>query len=446
MAIETALIKRGTRGKIGGVTYYQQDGQTLSRQANTERENTPSAAQLVQRIRMLNLLNFYKANKEWASSTFPNRPVLLNDPAEFNRLNMMRNAVALTKEEYLEGYSIPSDYYVSHGVLPSVSYFKYGSRQRSSVEVAWQADGNITTLRYWYEVWGSAVSDTPGNSIRLQEGDRVTWVAMEFQTLHTGAPAVLVPYVCSRVVDPNDTDPIPDFPGKCWKSAGVRTPGIVLGTFSDTTHDYPFNFVAGFVFIERRTRRGFQYSTEKLSVLPTSFIAGFSTIEHWQAAMDSYGITLDSTHHKVPGKYGSFYWPLPLTSAALMGFALTTGPSTSLSGYEVQDNFLQDFDTLMLWTTTGVNFLSILLNCTGIYEGSGSSANCFVYLQFEDGTQEYFTEDIERAENIDGLYDVYIVPKEKWQSLPADVKRKRIVGITMRFDSVNGKPLTLKAL
>ena len=65
MAIVKSAGLRNYVGKHAGNVYYLQKGEALVREKAAEVTNPRTPSQMMQRTRLANLVNFYRANKDW---------------------------------------------------------------------------------------------------------------------------------------------------------------------------------------------------------------------------------------------------------------------------------------------------------------------------------------------------------------------------------------------
>ena len=86
-------------GRLAGSIYYIDKGRNISREVAAQVSNPQTQAQMVQRVRLANLVNFYKANKEWMLKyAFEKLVGLQSVYNAFVSLNLRPTAVPLTKQ------------------------------------------------------------------------------------------------------------------------------------------------------------------------------------------------------------------------------------------------------------------------------------------------------------------------------------------------------------
>lgn len=108
-------------GRLAGSIYYMDKGRNISREVAAQVSNPQTQAQMVQRVRLANLVNFYKVNKEWMLKyAFENLPGLQSVYNVFVSLNLIPTAVPLTKENAAAGVVMPDLMKVTKGSLPTI--------------------------------------------------------------------------------------------------------------------------------------------------------------------------------------------------------------------------------------------------------------------------------------------------------------------------------------
>lgn len=282
MAVERALIKKGITGRIGGVTYYQQDGITLSRQSSSDIPASQSVPQMIQRVKMLNLINFYNGASIWAKRLFPLKKALLTSPNEFQGLNIVNNRIPLTKDKFNLGRFYTCDYFISHGILQQCSGIplyvndlntSYGYTTR--LQVSSNFDVNAHS---WLEVSEELLR----KNHFLQKGDTLTFVCAgpaDADGLHISRAFQV------RVGFENEYS----FPFTL-RAIPLGSGSAVVGVrFQRLQSVGEFREVYGFACIlSRMTRRGFQCSTERMLCAFQVVLGNGAALSEWAQAISSY--------------------------------------------------------------------------------------------------------------------------------------------------------------
>ena len=120
MAIVKSAGLRNFVGKHAGNVYYIQKGVALAREKAAQVTNPKTAAQMVQRVRLANLVNFYRVNKEWMKKyAFEKLRPYLSIYNEFVAANM-KNSEPLAKSDAAAGVVLPAELVVTKGTLPTI--------------------------------------------------------------------------------------------------------------------------------------------------------------------------------------------------------------------------------------------------------------------------------------------------------------------------------------
>lgn len=135
MAKHKQLWLKGSKGKLAGTTFYQTAGVTIQREINYDPTNPRTDKQMTQRTKLANLVNMYRAAKDFFPRAFENKKPLESDYNKFVSNNLTASPVYLTKGDAAKGIFVPDVYRVSQGSL-------------SSLEGCAVSSKNITVLGY----------------------------------------------------------------------------------------------------------------------------------------------------------------------------------------------------------------------------------------------------------------------------------------------------------
>lgn len=123
MAISKNLYTQGFRKKLGGAVWYQRYGDTVIREKAPKIDNPRTIAQMSQRVKLANVVSFYRANRSWMERlAFETRKRWQTVFNRFTQLNLNANQVPLTKEQVEFSAAIVAPYLVTQGSLPSVTW------------------------------------------------------------------------------------------------------------------------------------------------------------------------------------------------------------------------------------------------------------------------------------------------------------------------------------
>lgn len=109
-------------GTVGNLNYRVHNGVNYV-YAKTDRVSNPRTdAQVAHRMKMRNILNVYGRIKHALKDNFEGKTGRQSDYSQFQSLNLMLNAVPLTKAEANDRYNIVAPYKVSNGKLQTIGY------------------------------------------------------------------------------------------------------------------------------------------------------------------------------------------------------------------------------------------------------------------------------------------------------------------------------------
>lgn len=109
-------------GKVGGMRYYQVNGEIIGRALPVRMSNPRSPAQMKQRIKMNNILNMYKYIKGFLQQNFEGIVGNKNASSFFRSYNLMKSPVWLTQQQKQSCKYVLAPYVVSQGRITSVDY------------------------------------------------------------------------------------------------------------------------------------------------------------------------------------------------------------------------------------------------------------------------------------------------------------------------------------
>lgn len=121
MAKLNNLLMRKSQGKLAGATIYTTEGVTIMREVNEHPKNPRTDAQMLQRCKLGNLVNFYQALQPYWKKAFEKKEKLNSDYNRFVQLNLANSPVYLTKKQVADNVVVPADYIISQGSLPAIN-------------------------------------------------------------------------------------------------------------------------------------------------------------------------------------------------------------------------------------------------------------------------------------------------------------------------------------
>lgn len=283
MAIVNNFYLRNQKKKLAGAVYYQAMGQTRSRELRTEISNPRTQAQMEQRTKWANLVNFYRVNAPWMKYAYETKKRNQSEYNKFMSLNVPSARIYLPKSFASQGGCIVDAYQMTQGSLASIEFSKNRTFWVSNIILP--SDFNFTEISTVGEVSAAILQMNPA----IREGDQLSFIRLTQQVnSNTGVPFVVVRKY-EVIINSNDFRPFYDFMPVDYVTATDAT-----GTFSLAVKDS--GNAGGFLLILSRTISGKTYvSTQSIIVANNdALISQYSSAAARQAAIDSYGESEDA--------------------------------------------------------------------------------------------------------------------------------------------------------
>lgn len=283
MAIVNNFYLRNQKKKLAGAVYYQAMGQTRSRELRTEISNPRTQAQMEQRTKWANLVNFYRVNAPWMKYAYETKARNQSEYNKFMSLNVPSARIYLPKSFASQGGCIVDAYQMTQGSLASIEFSKVASFWISNIILPSTFD--FTELSTVGEVSAAILQMNPA----IREGDQLSFIRMTQQVnSNTGVPFVVVRRY-EVIINSNDFRPFYDFMPADYVVGTDRA-----GTFNLAIEDS--GNAGGFLLILSRTISGKTYvSTQSIIVANNdALISQYSSTSARQAAIDSYGESEDA--------------------------------------------------------------------------------------------------------------------------------------------------------
>lgn len=283
MAIVNNFYLRNQKKKLAGAVYYQAMGQTRSRELRTEISNPRTQAQMEQRTKWANLVNFYRVNAPWMKYAYETKKTNQSEYNKFMSLNVPNARIYIPKSFANQGACIVDAYQMTQGSLPSIEVQKYTTSWGSNLYLS--EDFSVARTTTVKEVAQELLQNNPA----LREGDQISFIRLTQQTnSNTGVPFVVVRKY-EVILNSNDLRPFFDF---------MPYEYIVVDS-EGSTHSLGVKDsgnAGGFLLILSRTISGKTYvSTQSIIVANNStMIDQYSSAAAKQSAIDSYGESTDA--------------------------------------------------------------------------------------------------------------------------------------------------------
>lgn len=277
MAIVRNMWMRNTRQQVAGAVLYNLKGQTIQREKAASVANPRTTAQMNQRVRLANLVNFYRANASWMKrGAFENKKQTHSDYNAFVSRNIGTSAIALTKEEALAGAAIACPYQVTDGSLPII--------QASAVANVFtiQALGYTTSTQDTISNLTEALLHTYPT---LKMGDQLSIILLFNKRDSSGIPRVVAYANEIALTDTNNLT----LAGSL--NAGGRT--VVSAPVADgiklTVTPESGEAIGFIVCVSRSTANGLKVSPSWVNLSDDTFVEGYSDGSQFEKAIASYG-------------------------------------------------------------------------------------------------------------------------------------------------------------
>lgn len=265
-------------GKLGGAVYYVVGGETRSRELAASVTNPRTVAQMLQRVRWANLVNFYRANRSWMKYAFETKKANQSEYNKFMSLNVSSSPIYLTKQQAAGGACVAYPYIITQGSLGSVEHTIDGSYIKSNLYLPMAFTLLPTTTVA--ELSAALVEQNPA----LQYGDQLSFIRVyQSSNVNTGYPYIIVRKY-EMILSQTNTS-----------SWGNYLPSDIIEDDADANLRWlqvdGTGRVGGCSFIISRTISGKTYvSTQSLVVVGNStLISTFSSQNQLQSAINSYG-------------------------------------------------------------------------------------------------------------------------------------------------------------
>ena len=265
-------------GRLGEQVFYVVNGETRARKLAAKVNNPRTVQQMEQRTKWANLVNFYRANRDWMKYAFENKKRNQSDYNKFMSLNVASSRIYLPKSFANQGSCIVDAYTMTQGSLPSI--------ETTKTSTGWATNLYLTDANTLPEnpTVGEVTRQLLAANPALREGDQISFIRLSQQT----NPVTGVPYVVVRkyevILNSSSVRFFYDF---------MPIDYIVFdgGTNPNRIEVNDSGNAGGFLVILSRTISGKTYVSSQNIVVAnnTALIEAYSSSNAQQAAIDSYG-------------------------------------------------------------------------------------------------------------------------------------------------------------
>ena len=240
MAVVKNFWLRDNTQKLGGAVIYQVKGQTLMRQLAPAVSNPRTDAQMSTRVRLANLVAFYRASAGWMKGAFESKAANQSDYNAFVSANASGNAVWLTKAQVEAGTCIVAPYTISRGSMGEIKQTSTATMITSNLYVG---ELTITPTITVGELSAALLANNNG----LQNGDQLSVIQYIQNTGSAGAYTVTC-RAREMILNTSSTELVSRFlPVDILSVSAGETPALSILTSS---------FVGGAAFLLSRTQGG----------------------------------------------------------------------------------------------------------------------------------------------------------------------------------------------
>lgn len=275
-------------GRLAGSVYYLVKGQNIAREVAPQVTNPKTQPQMMQRVRLANLVNFYRANKEWMKKyAFETLSGLKSIYNEFISQNLTNRSAPLTKQSATEGVVVPDFLKVSKGSLSSIGAVTGWPSEKVAVTPLALLESDITI---------GSLSKRLIEKNGFKENDQLSIIVIKYMT---EKPCVVS--AKEIIIDSASSEPIPGYISQV--SGFMR---ILIDNVIDMTNANGF---AVCLIHSRRENGKVLVSSEVLSLSPNARNAQLaaSSKRAFELAIESYGYTnepfLDPAQNSLSQKY-----------------------------------------------------------------------------------------------------------------------------------------------
>lgn len=282
MAIVKSLWLRGASQRLGGVVLYSRLGETLARELAPAVTNPRTSAQMTQRVKWANLVNFYRANKSWMQRAYETKPNNNSDYNRFMSLNVTNSRIYLTKAQANAGSTIVDAYKVTEGSLDSVEITPSGDNWLTNIFT-----GNLAAIDANTTVGAFSAALISANPAIL-EGDQLSFIRITQMTnANTGNPYIIVRKY-EVLIKSASTALLSEY-------LPIDYFGITAADSNNVLQVVNSGLAGGFTLILSRTTGGtIRVSSQEIVVANNqALISAYSSDAQRQLAADSYGETTE---------------------------------------------------------------------------------------------------------------------------------------------------------
>lgn len=269
------------QGKVGTLTTYNAQVGNIARirynATNVGESASRTTKQQTNRVRWANLVNFYKASKQWMKKAFEAKKKGISDYNRFMSVNFDNARVALTKSQAAAGACVVEGYLISQGSLSPVEVRPQGDHWITNIVLG---DLQLTENTTVAELSAAILA----NNNFIREGMQLSCISYQQIIDNMGTPRI----ICTAYEMLIDTKNTVDAAVKYLPEFCLTVEDQSLATSNNIS-------VGAFAYILSETRNGrTSVSTQELITNNDVLLESFTSAEQLQLAIDSYGMSADT--------------------------------------------------------------------------------------------------------------------------------------------------------
>lgn len=269
-------------GKVGNLVFSQSPGVgTVAREYVAQPRNPQTELQQLQRTKLANLVNFYRAFNGTLKGAFESKKASQSDYNAFVSKNLSANPVALTKTEAEAGAIVVAPYVISDGTLPELMTMSMVANEGFTVQT------NILTpedIDYATVTVAALSNALLSSNSWLRNGMQIS--LLTFVNDRGGMPVVPRAAVQAYefTIDVNNTQLF----SQASQFAAMMTNGN--STWSVTVLE---GTVAAAYILSERSEGKLRTSTASITMLSETLLNSYNTVMQRELAADSYGASAE---------------------------------------------------------------------------------------------------------------------------------------------------------
>lgn len=415
------------RGRVGNTTFYVAKGQQVARQARNNSNYGEGAmrsyAQQARRVKWSNLVNFYKACKDWMPKAFENKKRSQSDYNKFMSVNINSSRVSLTKDQALNGSAVVEPIIISQGSITPIAQEWVLARNVMTSDI------KLTVTNLSTTPIAQLTQDIITQNPMWSAGDNLALVLFSNGVDERNYPYVQTSYF-EFTLDQTSSQPFSSLPIAQYLVKDSATSALSLSTSGIPQF-------MGAVFIHTRKAQSIlQTSTQRPVLFRTSILDEFITQEQLDLAIASYGVNDD----------------VPLDPSFTKGSILSVSVNGVVNPY-IKGSIIQHSGTLELVITGDDIYRSNLwLEHDGVrYTPIQVDGNSWLYILGSNGTNRIYLNGVlyggvevygvVKPSELQDVYQMYqSTENEYWANAGINVKQYHIDVVNYPYKATESYP------